>query len=189
MHIFYENNHMRKPSWCRHQRERAKSPHHRGFLIIEVGFLIIEEALRTAMYKRYINSIIIIIIIIIIINEIWHLWETIVREEKLDWKPNLRTVNIKTFGGECDLRDTTKVDCQVRGVTSASQYYKGSLNQTRHRPKKCLTFTSPVVWRKHVTQRTRTPEWSEQVCTEMGANTWVSSTFINIWIRNITEML
>ena len=184
MHIFYENNHMRKPSWCRHQRERAKSPHYRGFLIIEVGFLIIEEALRTAMYKRYINSI-----IIIIIHEIWHLWETIVREEKLDWKPNLRTVNIKAFGGECDLRDTTKVDCQVRGVTSASQYYKGSLNQTRHRPKKCLTFTSPVVWRKHVTQRTRTPEWSEQVYTEMGANTWVSSTFINIWIRNITEML
>ena len=33
------------------------------------------------MYKRYINSI---IIIIIIIHEIWHLWETIVREEKLD---------------------------------------------------------------------------------------------------------
>ena len=113
----------------------------------------------------------------------------IVLEEKLDWKPNLRTVNIKTFGGECDLRDITKVDCQVRGVTSASQYYNGPLNQTRHRPKKCLTFTSPVVWRKHVTQRTRTAEWSEQVYTEMGANTWVSSTFINIWIRNITEML
>ena len=36
------------------------------------------------MYRRYINSIIIIIIIIIIIHEIWHLWETIVREEKLD---------------------------------------------------------------------------------------------------------
>ena len=65
--MFYENNHMRKPPWCRLQRERAKSPHYRGFLIIEVGFLIIEEALRTAMYKRYINSIIIIIIIIIII--------------------------------------------------------------------------------------------------------------------------
>ena len=123
---------------------------------------------------------------------IWNLaplGNIIVLEEKLDWKPNLRTVNIKTFGGECDLRDTTKVDCQVRGVTSASQYYNGSLNQTRHRPKKCLTFTSPVVWRKHVTQRTRTPEWREQVYTEMGANTWVSSTFINIWIRNITEML
>ena len=113
----------------------------------------------------------------------------IVLEEKLDWKPNLRTVNIKTFGGEYDLRGTTKVDCQVRGVTSASQYHKGPRNQTRHRSKKCLTFTSPVVWRKHVTQRTRTPEWSEQVYTEMGANTWVSSTFINIWIRNITEML
>ena len=123
---------------------------------------------------------------------IWNLaplGNIIVLEEKLDWKPNLRTVNIKTFGGECDLRDTTKVNCQVRGVTSASQYYNGSLNQTRHRPKKCLTFTSPVVWRKHVTQRTRTPEWSEQVYTGMGANTWVSSTFINIWIRNITEML
>ena len=123
---------------------------------------------------------------------IWNLaplGNIIVLEEKLDWKPNLRTVNIKTFGGECDLRDTTKVDCQVRGVTSASQYYKGSQNQTRHRPKKCLTFTSPVVWRKHVTQRTRTPEWTKQVYTEMGANTWVSSTFINIWIRNITEML
>lgn len=162
MHIFYENNHMSKPSWCRHQRERAKSPHHRRFLIIEIE----------------------------IIYEIWHLCENIiVLEEKLDWKPNLRTVNIKTFGGECDLRDTTKVDCQVRGVTSASQYYKGSQNQTRHRPKKCLTFTSPVVWRKHVTQRTRTPEWTKQVYTEMGANTWVSSTFINIWIRNITETL
>ena len=113
----------------------------------------------------------------------------IVLEEKLDWKPNLRTVNIKTFGGECDLRDTTKVDCQVRGVTSASQYYKEPLNQTRHRRKKCLTFTSPVVWRKHVTQRTRTPEWTKQVYTEMGANTRVSSTFINIWIPNITGML
>lgn len=123
---------------------------------------------------------------------IWNLaplGNIIVLEEKLDWKPNLRTVNTKTFGGECDLRDTTKVDCQVRGVTSASQYYKGSQNQTRHRPKKCLTFTSPVVWRKYVTQRTRTPEWTKQVYTEMGANTWVSSTFINIWIRNITEML
>ena len=123
---------------------------------------------------------------------IWNLaplGNIIVLEEKLDWKPNLRTVNIKTFGGECDLRDTTKVDFQVRGVTSASQYYNGPPNQTLHRPKKCLTFTSPVVWRKHVTQRTRTPEWSEQVYTEMGANTWVSSTFINIWIRNITERL
>ena len=123
---------------------------------------------------------------------IWNLaplGNIIVLEEKLDWKPNLRTVNIKTFCGECDLRDTTKVDCQVSGVTSASQYYKGSQNQTRHRPKKCLTFTSRVVWRKHVTQRTRTPEWTKQVYTEMGANTWVSSTFINIWIRNITEML
>ena len=123
---------------------------------------------------------------------IWNLaplGNIIVLEEKLDWKPNLRTVNIKTFGGECDLRDTTKVDCQVRGVTSESQYYKGSQNQTRHRPKKCLTFTSRVVWRKHVTQRTRTPEWTKQVYTKMRANTWVSSTFINIWIRNITEML
>lgn len=113
----------------------------------------------------------------------------IVLEEKLDWKPNLCTVNINTVGGVYYLRDTTKVDCQVRGATSASQYYKGPLNQTRQRPKKCLTFTSPVVWRKHVTQRTRTPEWTKQVYTEMGAHTWVSSTFINIWIPNITEML
>ena len=161
MHIFYENNHMRKPPWCRLQRERAKSPHQR-FLNY-----------RGRDYTWNLSS----------------LGNIIVLEEKLDWKPNLRTVNIKTFGGECDLRDTTKVDCQVRGVTSASQYYKGSQNQTRHRPKKCLTFTSPVVWRKHVTQRTRTPEWTKQVYTEMGANTWVSSTFINIWIRNIKEML
>ena len=160
MHIFYENNHMRKPPWCRLQRERAKSPHQR-FLNY-----------RGRLYMKFVIF-----------------GKHNCPEEKLDWKPNLRKVNIKTFGGECDLRDTTKVNCQVRGVTSASQYYNGSLNQTRHRPKKCLTFTSPVVWRKHVTQRTRTPEWSEQVYTEMGANTWVSSTFINIWIRNITEML
>ena len=53
-----------------------------GFFNYRGRLLIIEEALRTAMYKRYINSI--IIITIIIIHEIWHLWETIVREEKLD---------------------------------------------------------------------------------------------------------
>ena len=153
---------MHKRPWCRHQRERAKSSTPQRFLNH-----------RGRDYTWNLAS----------------LENRIVREERLDWKPNLRKVNIKTFGGECDLRDTTKVNCQVRGVTSASQYYNGSLNQTRHRPKKCLTFTSPVVWRKHVTQRTRTPEWSEQVYTEMGANTWVSSTFINIWIRNITEML
>ena len=115
-----------------------------------------------------------LIIEVEITHEIWHLWKTEL-SVKRSYTENQTFVRL--------------VYQNVWWRVWFSRQKEGSLNQTCHRPKKCLTFTSPVVWRKHVTQRTRTPEWSEQVYTEMGANTWVSSTFINIWIRNITEML